>query len=978
MSRNISNLFTTTSTRWLSSTIQLPLLLAGFSFLTACGSGSESGVDPGIETFPIAYTKRVISIDDDDGSVIQPDLRNPVFSEPGGDIFIKQNASVSSSAINITTEITNGLGDVKDLDVSSDGKLLVFSLLEEDPAPNDNNVNSTWNIYIYNRETGGNPVRVIQSQELADRGDDIAPYFLPDNSKIVFSSNRQKRSRALVADEDLSISKAQFAYSDESNNSRIKTMVLHTMDLTEIDDVLRGGNIQQISFNQSHDLDPVVLSNGRIMFSRWDNLNGNDAMSLYTILQDGSDLQPLYGTHDESHAIPGIDDNSVHFTQAKELPDGRIMLLQRPFTDTFGGGDIVIVDANNFIDKNQPTSANAGAMGTSATAVEPVLGATPFDESIAIAGRYASFYPLDDTSRFLVSKGSCQLEIDTTPDVSTPATMETRSCIEPFLSDPSAAETYPSYSIWLYDGAGQSEKPVELVEAGTGTYLGDAVVMRPYTRPNINVGHAEGELNPDLISENVGLLNIRNIYDFGIINSQFNGCFLSTNRSYCATVKADPITGDPRTINSVQQLADPSFVDADQRPAHFIRLVKAVGIPTRNNNDELPRIRNSAFGPARGLGMKEIIGYAPIRPDGSVLVKVPSDVAFYLEILDKQARRIGERHENWLQIKTGDTLTCAGCHRHERSPNNNTPRPLPLPHGRINAEVPPLSNGAESGDYPNTQNPDTMQPYVAQTGETMAETLFRLENALGTSASITPSINVIYADRWTNSNNITLTPGEAATFAYSPPIVADASISNLTTTRPNTVECELEWNAFCRTVINYIEHIQPIWEFERTDVNDIAPLSDTYACTRCHQRKEPDDQSLAMVPAGQLDLKSDEKDNIQTDRIISYVELFFNSDQEQVVNNVLVPITQAGPPDEDGNPTVVNARKARSMDTRGARASYFIEKMTETELDAGRTLTTTIDHSEMLTPAELRLISEYIDIGGQFYNNPFDPLAPQN
>jgi hypothetical protein len=33
-----------------------------------------------------------------------------------------------------------------------------------------------------------------------------------------------------------------------------------------------------------------------------------------------------------------------------------------------------------------------------------------------------------------------------------------------------------------------------------------------------------------------------------------------------------------------------------------------------------------------------------------------------------------------------------------------------------------------------------------------------------------------------------------------------------------------------------------------------------------------------------------------------------------------------------------------------------------------------VDHSGFLTPAELRLISEWLDIGGQFYNDPF--VAP--
>jgi hypothetical protein len=35
-----------------------------------------------------------------------------------------------------------------------------------------------------------------------------------------------------------------------------------------------------------------------------------------------------------------------------------------------------------------------------------------------------------------------------------------------------------------------------------------------------------------------------------------------------------------------------------------------------------------------------------------------------------------------------------------------------------------------------------------------------------------------------------------------------------------------------------------------------------------------------------------------------------------------------------------------------------------------------VDHTGFLTPAELRLISEWIDIGAQYYNDPF--VAPTN
>ena len=35
-------------------------------------------------------------------------------------------------------------------------------------------------------------------------------------------------------------------------------------------------------------------------------------------------------------------------------------------------------------------------------------------------------------------------------------------------------------------------------------------------------------------------------------------------------------------------------------------------------------------------------------------------------------------------------------------------------------------------------------------------------------------------------------------------------------------------------------------------------------------------------------------------------------------------------------------------------------------------------HAGYMTPAELRLLSEWLDIGAQYFNNPFDPAVPVN
>jgi hypothetical protein len=93
--------------------------------------------------------------------------------------------------------------------------------------------------------------------------------------------------------------------------------------------------------------------------------------------------------------------------------------------------------------------------------------------------------------------------------------------------------------------------------------------------------------------------------------------------------------------------------------------------------------------------------------------------------------------------------------------------------------------------------------------------------------------------------------------------------------------------------------------------------------------------------------------------------------------------------DVNGNPVTQliddpAAAVTPSMSANGARRSYFIEKMTETELEAARILSTIvsdanyIDHTGFLTDDELRLISEWLDIGAQNFNDPFDTDAPKN
>ncbi|HBF94041.1 MAG TPA: hypothetical protein DDX13_10305, partial [Marinobacter adhaerens] len=146
-------------------------------------------------------------------------------------------------------------------------------------------------------------------------------------------------------------------------------------------------------------------------------------------------------------------------------------------------------------------------------------------------------------------------------------------------------------------------------------------------------------------------------------------------------------------------------------------------------------------------------------------------------------------------------------------------------------------------------------------------------------------------------------------------------------------------------------------------------------CTSCHTNTDAADAQ--QVPAGQLDL-GDGPSPDEPLHFNAYRELLFPDNEQELVNGALVDVlVDSGEvlEDEEGNPILdaegnvqpimVTVPVQASMSVNGARASDFFDVFAE-----GGT------HRDFLTPAELRLIAEWLDIGGQYFNNPFD--APED
>ena len=174
-------------------------------FIAACGSGSGSGSssaslgggqdqDPVVVDFPIAYVHRPL-LTDDDGNLLSQEVRRAVEFFPGAELRLRDRASPSAAETVLTQGIfpdddegNPPLYDVKDLAVSFDGLRIAFAMRAPEDPDLDEEDQPTWNIWLHDRETG-TTTRVIESDIVAEDGQDIAPAFLPDG-RIVFSSTR--------------------------------------------------------------------------------------------------------------------------------------------------------------------------------------------------------------------------------------------------------------------------------------------------------------------------------------------------------------------------------------------------------------------------------------------------------------------------------------------------------------------------------------------------------------------------------------------------------------------------------------------------------------------------------------------------------------------------------------------------------------------------------------------------------------------
>lgn len=856
--------------------IILPAFAVALSgFLASCGGGGTDGAGSNIVIAgdkPIAYVERNAN------STGNP--TDAAICSAGGRLLVRQLSSASASALDVTTQITSGDGDVSDLEVSYDGTKILFSM-----KPNCGS--GTWNIYEYDSTqppSSTNPKRIITNTTEANKGDDIDPAYVPRDSGdlIVFSSNRQERTKAIMQINNIE----PYAARDEYERELVSS--LHTM-------TAGGENIRQISFNQSHDRNPTVLSTGEIMYSRWDHVGGRNQFTIFTTNPDGTGMFVFYGAHSGINSL-------LH---PREMPDKQTIISSAmSLSGTREGGAIMLINASSCSENNDCDGNITGQ--SQATTQQMSIG-----RGISEFGRATDPYPLFDCSnRVLVSwAASCSaIDIENCP---------TELNLANNLEEPT--EGPAQYGIYMLN---LDTKDLDIIDLGSeGKVLRSPVVLLEREKPN---GIEDKALDTVLAAKNngagAGILNVKSVYDTDDLGRMGNGVLVSGDEPAIPQTTAP----DGRTVADIAAMKDADNEAAGDanyktRPARFVRITKAVPTPSGMGQNDMGET---------DFEMQQIVGYSEIEPDGSFKIEVPADTPLTISVLDSEGRAF-QAHTNWIQVRPGETRTCSGCHSPRRGDAIN---------------VSPIA-----GSHSNEND------LVGKDGETMAETRFEAYPAYQLLKD-----NITHTDVWVTAAQL-----------------ADSK---------NTSAINIDYSgtpvAPVNGVVNYPEHVQAIWAASRTNTTGSAIVAGdetiadnaSYSCTTCHNANTPDDETnLAFQRTAGLDLSGTVGG-----------EGYLTSYSELMVGDPLL--------DANGLPTVTIAadgqvriqRERTYVSVASARNSVLMAVLSNTKLKAGdRQITKggvltdesiadiSLDHSFMTNDSERRVITEWIDMGAQYYNTAF-------
>ena len=262
--------------------------------------------NPLAQTGPLLFVKQVPSMFSHQltqyyGSCARPGGGVFVLEEPGRTMRCRQLAAGALPP-----------GSIQLPEVSYDGERVMFAYCNAPTPPPNREACLDRHYHLYEMAADGSGLRQLTDGAF----DDFAARYLPDG-RIIFTSTRRggfhRCGRGPCATYTLAV-----ANSD-------------------------GSDPHPISFHETHEWDPSVLHDGRVIYTRWDYVDRNAIhyQQLWTVRSDGTDVRAFYGNHTL---------NPVGVWEARAVPGSSRVMATAAAHHAMTAGSIILLDVTRGVD----------------------------------------------------------------------------------------------------------------------------------------------------------------------------------------------------------------------------------------------------------------------------------------------------------------------------------------------------------------------------------------------------------------------------------------------------------------------------------------------------------------------------------------------------------------------------------------------------------------------------------------------------
>ena len=236
-------------------------------------------------------------------------------AQPGGGIFVLE---APGESLRCRPLAANALpvGSYQHPEVSFDGRRVLFAYCRAETVPPNRETYLDRFYHLYEVNADGSGLRQMTDGAF----DDFSPRCLP-NDQIMFLSTRRggfhRCGRGPCATYALALANGD------------------------------GSNPRPISFHETHEWDPCVLNDGRVIYTRWDYVDRHAVhyQQLWTVRPDGTDPRAFYGNNTLS---------PVGVWEARPVPGSSLVMATAAAHHAMTAGSIILLDVTQGVDGPAP------------------------------------------------------------------------------------------------------------------------------------------------------------------------------------------------------------------------------------------------------------------------------------------------------------------------------------------------------------------------------------------------------------------------------------------------------------------------------------------------------------------------------------------------------------------------------------------------------------------------------------------------